>query len=136
MPDDFSAESAFEIPVDAPETPPEERTLAILTHLSLLLHLIIPVFAVLAPIIVWRSKRESSVFVADHAVEALNFQITLMIYTLGVVVLSVVTCGFGVVLSWVPYALGLIGMILAVIASNEGQFFRYPMSLRLIVNKG
>ncbi|MEM1184503.1 MAG: DUF4870 domain-containing protein [Planctomycetota bacterium] len=136
MPDDFSAESAFEIPVDAPETAPEERTLVILTHLSLLLHLIVPVFAVLAPIIVWRSKRESSVFVADHAVEALNFQITLTIYTLAVVVLSVVTCGVGVMLSWVPYALGLIGMILAVIASNEGRYFRYPMSLRLIADKG
>ncbi|MEM7754924.1 MAG: DUF4870 domain-containing protein [Planctomycetota bacterium] len=113
-------------------TTSDERTLALVTHLSLLLHLVVPGLAVIAPIIIWRVKRDESVYVADHAVEATNFQISLVIYSVVFTLLGFVTCGIGFAVAGLVYVLGLVGMILAAIAANRGDFFRYPMTLRLV----
>ena len=86
------------------------------------------------------AKKGQSPFIDDHAKEALNFQITLVLYTLVLpaiaALIGIVTCGVGFVLLpialIVPYVLGLVGMIMATMAANRGEFFRYPMNFRLI----
>jgi len=107
-----------------------ERTYAMFTHLALLtFHIIVP----LAPtIVLWLIKRDKSPFIDDHGREAINFQITLLIYGLATLAIGFVTCGVGFVL-WVPvYMLGIAGMILAAVAANKGQYYRYPMTIRFL----
>lgn len=134
-PDTPDTPDAPNAPIETVEpTTPDERNLAVLTHLSTLLHLLLPFVAVLAPIIIWQSKRTESVFVADHAVETVNFQITLAVYGLAFLLLGFVTCGIGFAISGLVYLLGLVGMILAVLAANKGDYYRYPMTLRLVTD--
>lgn len=118
----------------------DEKTWAIFAHLGLLGHLVLPVVSILIPLVIWMTKRASSSFVDDHGREALNFQITLLIYAIGLPliagVLGAITCGVGLVLMIPavvgPYVLGLVGMILAAVAANRGEFYRYPMTFRFI----
>ena len=112
-----------------PDATPDQRTYAMFTHLSLLAWhfglIVIPA------LVMWLVKRHESPFLDDHGKEALNFQISLVIY--GVVgLLLIPACGIGVVVWGAAYILGLVGMILGAVAANRGEYFRYPACIRLI----
>ena len=123
-----------------PDVTPDERTFALFMHLSVLAHTFLPVVAILIPILMWHNKRQQSAFLDDHGREVINFHITLLLYALVlpivVTIVGVLTCGIGLALLIpaiaLPYALGLVGMVLGAMAANRGEFFRYPMCLRLI----
>lgn len=119
-----------------PDAPDSERTYAMLLHLSLLAHLVLSGFAIIVPLIMWLTKKDESPFVDDHGREAINFQISLIIYSVVFAILAVVigliTCGIGFVLAFVPYVIGLVGMIQACVASSKGEFYRYPMTIRFL----
>lgn len=110
----------------------DEKTWAMLAHLSLLAHLVLPGVAIIAPIVIYAVKRDGSPYVEDHAREALNFQITLILYHLIAIPLAIITCGIGGLLVVVAYVLGLIGMVMATLAANRCEFYRYPMTFRLV----
>jgi uncharacterized Tic20 family protein len=109
-----------------------ERTYAMFTHLALLAVHFFPV-PVIPSLVMWLIKRDRSPYIDDHGREAVNFQLSLVIYALLIVPLAgLITCGVGFVL-WIPvYALGIVGMILAAIAANKGQFYRYPATIRFL----
>ena len=110
-----------------PNVQPWERTYGLLLHLTQLLHLPIPV---LPALIMWLIKKDESPFIDDHGREAVNFQISLLIYYVisGVLVL----CGIGFILCFATWVLGLVGMILAAIAANKGEYYRYPACIRFL----
>lgn len=107
-----------------------ERTYAMFTHLALVsIHFGLPVIPTL---VMWLIKRDRSPFLDDHGREAMNFQISLFIYALGTLVVGFITCGVGFIL-WAPlYLLAITGMVLAAIAANKGQYYRYPMTIRML----
>lgn len=104
-----------------------ERTYAMFTHLSLLAAHFVPIVPTL---ILWLIKRDTSAFIDDHGKEAVNFQISLIIYLVSATVLAM--CVIGVPIIIAAYALAIVGMILAAVAANRGQFYRYPMCIRFI----
>lgn len=107
-----------------------ERTYSLFVHLSLLLwSVLIPVVPAL---VMWLIKRDQSQFVDDHGREVVNFQLSLLIYGIGLTILGFVTCGLGWVVLMGLYVLGIVGMILGAIAAHKGRYYRYPMCLRLI----
>lgn len=109
---------------------PEDRKWALLVHVSALSGLVIPVGNILGPLIIWLLKREQSPFIDDQGKEALNFQISIFIYSIIAAVLIIV--GIGIILLVI---LGLMALIFAVIAgvkANEGVYYRYPFTFRLI----
>lgn len=136
MADAFQPEPTY--PVNArgrlydPAVKDDERTWAVLAHLSVLGHLLLPVVALAAPLVIWLVKREQSAYLDDHARESLNFHITLVLYSVLAIPLAIITCGLGALLVLLVYPLGLIGMIMASIAANRGEFYRYPMTFRFI----
>lgn len=108
-----------------------ERLYALFTHLSLLIvHLIgIPI---LPALIMWLIKKDKSPFIDDHGREALNFQISLTIYFVALIPLAVISCGIGAILAIPMYILAIYGMVVGAIAAHKGQYFRYPMCIRLV----
>ena len=69
-------------------------------------------------------------------VSALNFNISVAIYALALVLLMIVTFGIGALIA-VPglIALGIFHLVFAIIAAikaNAGIFYRYPLTLRLV----
>jgi len=122
--------------------PPEERTWGMLAHLSSLLGGLLTVAfgggwgCFIGPLIVWLVKKDTMPFVDDQGKEALNFNITVAIAFLILLVLSVVTFGISLIIAiplWV--IIGIAWLVLTIVASvkaNEGVHYRYPFALRLI----
>lgn len=114
-----------------PSVSDQDRSWAMLIHLSLLAHVVLTAIAFAIPLVMWLVKKDKSSFIDDHGVEAVNFQITLGIFSLLLIPIGLLTCvGF---LLYIPlYILGLIGMIQAAMAANRGEFYRYPMTFRFV----
>lgn len=110
---------------------PGERTYVLFNHLTAFAYFAwIPVVPAL---IMWLIKRKESPFLDDHGREAVNFQISLVIYSaLLLPVVAVITCGVGMVLYLPLFALAAIGSIMAAIAANKGEYYRYPATIRLL----
>jgi len=123
-----------------PDVSSDERTYATLLHLTLLGYLVAPFVMFIAPLIMWLIKKEESRFIDDHGRETLNFHITLMIYSIVLPViagiLTAVTCGVAfplVIISvFLPFVLGIVGMIAASRSANRGEYYRYPMTIRFL----
>ncbi|HNP20662.1 MAG TPA: DUF4870 domain-containing protein [Panacibacter sp.] len=117
------ADSSFTGNESTPDYVPtsDEKTLALLSHI---LTFIAPF---IAPLIIYLVKKDESKFIAAHAKESLNFQITVIIICI-VLFITVI----GILLLW---AIGLIASVLVIVATikaSEGKLYRYPFSLRLI----
>jgi uncharacterized Tic20 family protein len=106
-----------------PAVPPtsDEKTLALISHIITI------VSSFLAPLIIYLVKKDESSFVAEHAKESLNFQITIFIICF-ILIISVV--GWLLLLFVGPVVLVLV--IVATIRASEGKLYRYPFSIRLI----
>lgn len=88
------------------------------------------------PLIIWIIRREQDPFVADHAREGLNFNITMAILVGVALLLGILTLGIALLLI-VPVALVIavlwfIWTIQATTAASRGETYRYPLSIRLI----
>lgn len=99
----------------------DEKTLAILSHI---LTLVAPI---LAPLIIYLIKKDESKFVTFHAKESLNFQITVMIIVIGLVITII-----GILVAWIVGLAALVFVIMATIKASEGKLYKYPFSIRLI----
>ncbi len=116
-----------------PDATDDERTYAMFMHLTLLGHIVLTLIAIIAPIIMWNIKKDESPFLDDHGREAVNFQISLIIYFILTLPIGIITCGIGfIIFPILLYVLGLIGMIQAAAAANRGEFYRYPMTMRFV----
>lgn len=108
----------------------DEKTWGMLAHLSTLVGLIVPFGTILGPLVVWLIKKDTMPFVADQGKEALNFNITVIIAMIIGGILTLVLIGvlvmIAVGLAW------LVLTILAALAANKGEAYRYPFTLRLI----
>jgi uncharacterized Tic20 family protein len=119
----------------------QDRNMAVISHVGGYLT------SFVVPLIVWLIHKDQSRYVAHHARESLNFQISQIIYFLVVSCLSV---GLYFVLksmaggeqAWLP-ALGVlmlaglgfgvfetVAVILASIAAYRGRYYRYPLCIR------
>lgn len=102
----------------------EERTWSLLCHLSYF------ILGIIAPIIILVTLGNRSQYVRYHAVEALNFHITLWIAGLvcGLLILILI----GIVLLPILLIVGAVFSIIGGIAAYQGQYYRYPLSIRLV----
>ena len=126
-------------PPGTPETPAvqsDERTWALIGHLSAFSAFITGIGCLLGPLIVWLVKRDTLPFAGEQAKEALNFNITVAIAFVGLWILTFITFGIGIILT-IPLGLLLfvgwvVLTIIAAIKANEGVAYRYPFALRLV----
>ena len=137
----------------APST--SERQWALAAHLAalvlaLMTSWLVGVAGVIGALAVWLLKRDDSPFVAEHALEAVNFNLSMLIYSciavaigIALVGISIVTLGLGLLLT-IPAGLALLAAvaaiavlwlvcsILAMVAAWDGRSYRYPLSIRLL----
>src|SRR5436190_22275646 len=85
---------------------------------------------VLPPLIIWLAKRGDSPEIDAHGKESLNFQISMLIYNAVAAVFCLVLVGF--VFLAVLWVLNAIFVIIASIQASDGEFYRYPMTIRFI----
>ena len=81
---------------------------------------------------VWLVFKGRGPYLENQAKEALNFQITLAIAYVVSIVIAMVTLGLGSPLVAVVSIAGFVFMILAAVAANRYQWYRYPVCIRLV----
>jgi uncharacterized Tic20 family protein len=133
---------------DAYKRQHDEHAWAMLAHLSVFSGGFIPFGHIFGPLVVWLVKREQYALVDDQGRESLNFQISMSIYTLILVVVAVVAAlslaageqeagmlgaliaaGVGLLLISL---LDLIFVIIASVKSYRGERYRYPLTIRFL----
>lgn len=117
-------------PISAPALT-NARTWAALCHASALLGVLVHFPGhLLGPLIVWLYKRDDSPELDAHGKEALNFQISMLIYNVIAAIFCLVLIGFlFLAILWV---LNAIFVIIASIQASDGKFYRYPMTIRFL----
>ena len=110
----------------------EARQWSMWIHLSGLCHFVVPIpgAAIIAPLILWSMKKEDSPYIDEHGKEAVNFQISILIYF----VVSFVLCFVLIGAFLIPAVLlfQLIACIVVGLKANEGEIMRYPLSIRFL----
>jgi len=90
----------------------------------------------LAPLIIMFTVGNESPFVRRHAVESLNFQISLLIYSAAGVLLPIVTLGLGLLAVIPVFLVALVAILVFVIQASvragNGEDYRYPLTIRLV----
>jgi uncharacterized Tic20 family protein len=127
----MTSETPVPPPPSATEPTPDERTWGMLAHLSSVVAMLIGL-SVIGPLIVWLAKKDTSAWVAHHAREALNFQITMLLVYVALIIVGFVSCGIG----WFPIPVAaLVNLVLSIVAAvkaNDGVRYTYPFALRLV----
>ena len=116
-------------PAGPPLPPDQERLWGMLAHLLSFVAAYIALGFV-APLVVLLVFGPRSAFVRANAVESLNFNLSWLLYGIVAVILAIVLIGFLILA-----VLGVAYVVLVIIASvqaNNGQFFRYPLTIRFI----
>ncbi len=124
-----------------PSTPPftpaplqmsdsDARMWAMLAHLSALPGSLFVIGSIVAPLVIWQIQKDKSAYVDYHGKEAVNFQITMALAFAVSFVLMFILIGF--VLLWVVGAVWLIFTIIAAVKANNGEHYRYPLTIRFI----
>ncbi len=107
-----------------PLSPSDEKLWSTLTHIGGIF------FSILAPLITYLVFKDRGAFVRHHTAQALNFQITLAIAAIVSFILFFVIIGF--ILIAVVAIAGIVFPILAAVAANKGEWYRYPLAIPLV----
>lgn len=92
---------------------------------------IVPVLgSIIAPLIIWQIKKNDFPFVDEQGKEAVNFQISVLLYAFVAGLMCFMCAGFA--LLPVVYILDVVLLIIAAIRANDGQHYKYPLTIRFI----
>ena len=113
----------------------DTTTWAMGAHLSALAALLVGL-PFMGPLIIYLIKKENP-FVRRHAAEALNFNLSIMIYSvaLGIVTAILLFVFIGILLIplfLVLFAAWFIFVIVASVAASRGEEYRYPLTIRFV----
>lgn len=113
----------------------DARNFALAAHLSALLSLFIG-FPFVGPLVIYLVKRDDP-FVRAHAAEALNFNLSVMLYGIALfvvgLILLIVIVGVLVWLLLIPLGIAwLVFVIIAAVKAGQGEAYRYPLTIRFV----
>lgn len=108
-----------------------DRQLIVITHLSQLVTLVIGFGSLIIPLIIWMSNKEKVSEMDDHGKNILNFQISLVIYSL-ICIPLILLLGLGLLGLIVLGIISIIFPIINAIKASNGENPKYPLSLNII----
>jgi uncharacterized protein len=128
---------------DRVQTPVRSKSnLALWVHLAPLIAGFVAIFLFVALFLLWlpgllvRNSATATDFDKRHATESMNFQLTMLVFSVVATIFSIVTLGVGLLIV-VPAAIALgiaalIFMIMGSVAANDGREYRYPLTIRFV----
>jgi len=127
MAEEMAEEKAVEVEVVGDPTQ-EERNMGMFCHLlGLAGGTGIPAGNVVGPLILWLIKKDSSEFIDACGKEAVNFQISMTIYSFVSLALCFVLIGAPLLV--ILLVVWLVCLIKAAMAANKGEIYKYPFSI-------
>jgi uncharacterized protein len=108
----------------------DDKNMAMLSHLLTFAGYVIPFGNILGPLVVYLTKKDQSDYIRHHSAEALNFQVSIMIYVIISVILILVLVGFFLLMA--VAIVNVVFTIVAAVKASEGVYYRYPLAIRFI----
>ncbi len=103
----------------AQEPTPEEKTMGLVAHLLGLFTCFI------GPLVIYLIKKDESEFIKQSSMQALYWQIGMIVASIA---LGVITCLIGGVGAGLASVVNLVYVIIACIRANEGKIYSYPVT--------
>lgn len=107
-----------------------ERNWAMFCHLSAFAGFFFPFGSIIGPLICWISRREESTWINENGKASLNFQLSILLYTVLAVPLCFILIGIPIVV--LLGTLKIICIIIASIRASKGEEFKYPLAIPFI----
>jgi len=111
----------------------EARMWAMFCHLAGLCALIpiVPVIGgVIGPLIIWQIKKDDNPYIDEQGKEAVNFQISMLMYFIASIFLCIVCVGAFLVVATI--FVFFVFLLIAAVKANNGYHYRYPLTIRFI----
>ncbi|NIP27383.1 MAG: DUF4870 domain-containing protein [Phycisphaerae bacterium] len=103
--------------------------------LAALLPILPVVGGIVAPLIFWQIKKDEHPFVNEQGKEAVNFQISMLLYAVIGSIVSLITCVGAPLMPVIVLAVTIVDVIFLLIAAvkaNDGFHYQYPLCIRFI----
>lgn len=118
----------------------EQNQWGLFAHLSQLLGFVIPFGGIAAPIIIWQIKKDELPALDAHGKMIINWTISSIIYFLGFLFLTVLTCLF---VSFSAIIVGILGFLAFLLTSiifpiiggvkaSKGELWEYPLTIKFL----
>lgn len=119
-----------------PMSPSDERTWAVLAHLSAFVAAVISAgwLSFLGPLVVWAVYKDRSELVRRSAAAAFNFNVGLWVATIvgWVFFITLIGIPIAIILWIVVFVASIFYHLLAAMAANRGEVYRYPWSITIL----
>lgn len=99
-------------------------------HLSAFAGYFFPFGGIVGPVICWITRKDESEWVNINGKASLNFQISMLLYTVLLIPLCFIIVGIPLLIALV--VLEFVCIIVASIKSAKGELFKYPLSIPFI----
>ena len=109
----------------------QDNQLIVITHLSQLVTLVIGFGSLIIPLIIWMSNKEKVFEMDAHGKNILNFQISLLIYSI-ICIPLIFLLGLGFLGLIILGIISIIFPIINAIKASNGETPKYPLSLNII----
>jgi len=107
-----------------------ERDWAMFCHLSAFAGFFFPFGGILGPLICWISRKDESEWVDYNGKASMNFQLSLLLYTVLAIPLCFIIVGIPILIF--IFILKIVCIIVASIRAAKGDVFKYPLSIPFI----
>ncbi len=113
-------------------TQPDENIIqqAVVIHLSAFSGYVFPFGSIIVPLILWLCWKDKDPYLDETGREALNFQLTMMIYYLISIFLMIIL--IGILLIFAAALFHLVFVIIASVHTSRGIHYKYPLTIRFI----
>src|SRR5262245_15551206 len=105
----------------------QTQQMAMILHLSCLASLAIPLAGIIAPIVIWQVKKDELPGLDQHGKNAVNWIISELIYIVISALLIFVLIGIPLLIA--VAVMGIVFPIIAAVKANNGETWRYPLSI-------
>ncbi|WP_178984970.1 DUF4870 domain-containing protein [Winogradskyella helgolandensis] len=108
-----------------------DNQLLVITHLSQLLTYVTGFGGLLAPLIIWATQKEQVDGMDAHGKSILNFQLSMLIYSIISIPLIFVV-GLGILTLILVAVLAFVMPIINAVKASNGELPHYPMSINFV----
>ncbi len=107
-----------------------ERDWAMFCHLSSFAAYFFPLGGIVGPLICWVSRKDESEWVNRNGKASLNFQLSVLLYTVLIIPLIFLLVGIPLLIALLIFE--VICVVIASIRAAKGEAYRYPLSIPFI----
>ena len=105
----------------------ETRTWAMFLHFSLLAGYVAPIAGLIAPIIIWQVQKDKLPGIDEHGKVVVNWIISLILYVILSTLFLFIFIGIPMLIALIVAT--IIFPIIGGIKANDGQLWKYPLSI-------